>query len=421
LLCYAEPETLLRAIVRQFFDRLRAYWRIGALLAYPALAICWVQTAIQFLRNMAPRFGHISAAGMQVADKPCLSPECDFSVFWPAGHLARAGDLGTLYNPALFLSFRQALFMPGVDQMAWIYPPPTLLVLMPVSLLPFESGFLVWSLCLSAFAAAFLRLAGLPWLVIAAALASPAALWNYELGQFGAVMGAALAGGLLLADRAGAGLMLALLLIKPQTALLAPVALLSGRHWRAFVACTVAVLVILALTTSRLGWIGWRDFMTDGLAVSRAFINRPLSESGAAPFGVSVFWMLRSFGAGLGAAYAGQAAAAAIAAALTWRLWRLAVAGPVERMAVTVFLALLTTPYGYTDDMVAWSVALAVLAWRRDWRIDLLDALFWLWPAIGPQIYLKTGLSFSPLLTLAAVLRFWPWLRGGDAKELHYG
>lgn len=412
---------MLRAIVRHFFNRLRAYWRIGALLAYPALAICWVQIVIQFLRDMAPRLGHLSAAGMQVADRPCLSPECDFSVFWPAGHLARAGSLRTLYDPALFLAFRRAMFMPGADQMPWIYPPPTLLVLMPVSFLPFESGFLVWSLCLTVFAALFLRLAGLPWLVIAAALASPAALWNYELGQFGAVMGAALAGGLLLADRAGGGVLLALLAIKPQAALLAPVALLSGRHWRAFVTCTVAVLVILVLTTSLLGWTGWRDFMTDGLAVSRAFINRPLSDSGAAPFGVSVFWMLRSFGAGLAAAYAGQAAAAIMAAALTWRLWRLAAGGPVERMAVTVFLALLATPYGYTDDMVAWSVALAVLAWRRGWRIDLLDALLWLWPAIAPQVYLKSGLSFSPLLALAAVLRFWPWLRGGDAKDRHHG
>jgi hypothetical protein len=123
--------------------------------------------------------------------------------------------------------------------------------------------------------------------------------------------------------------------------------------------------------------------------------------------------MLRSFGAGLAGAYAGQAAAAALAAALTWRLWRRGDADPLRRMAVTVFLALLATPYGYTDDMVAWSVALAALAWRRGWRIGLLDVLFWLWPAIGPEVFNRTGLLFTPLVTIAAVARTWP--RGGAA------
>lgn len=411
---------MLRAILRHFISRLREYWRIANWLAYPALALCWAQVAFQFFSNMLPRFEHISAAGMRVADKPCLSPECDFSVFWPAGYLARAGAVEKIYDPALFLAFRQALFMPAVDPMSWYYPPPTLLAVMPVSFLPFESGFWVWNLCLTALAAALLRLAALPWLVIAAALASPAALWNLQLGQFGAVAGAPLVGGLLLADRAGgrSGGMLALLVIKPQAALLAPVALLSGRHWRAFFACAVFVLTILAISTVLLGWPVWRDYLTEGLAVSRSFINRPLDESGAAPFGVSVFWMLRSLGAGLPAAYAGQAVAAVIAAILVWRVWRPGAAAPMARMAVTIFLALLATPYGYTDDMVAWSVALAALAQGRGWRIDLLDVLFWLWPAIGPEIFLKTGFLFTPLLASAAVLRFWPW---ADAQDRHHG
>ncbi len=359
---------------------------------------------------MLPRFGHVSAAGMHVIDKPCGSPQCDFSVFWPAGQLSRLGAAQKIYDPAVFLAFRQALFMPGVDQLSWLYPPPALLAVMPVSFLPFEMGFWVWSFCLTALAAALLRLASLPWLVIAMAFLSPAALWNLQLGQFGTLMAAALVGGLLLADRANAsaGGFLALMVLKPQAALLAPVALLSGRHWRAFAIGAFAVGIILAIITSLLGWAVWRDYLSDGLAVSRSVMDRPLDESGAAPFGVSVFWMLRSFGAGLPAAYAGQAAAAVIAAALVWRLWRAGAAAPMERMALTVFLSLLATPYSYTDDMVAWSVALAALAQRRGWRIDLLDALFWLWPALCPVIEMQTGLLFTPLVVLAAVLRIWP-------------
>jgi len=179
--------------------RLREYWRVFSLWgAYGLLATLWGEQAFAFYLNMWPRFAHLGAAGMRVMDRPCFYPQCDFSVFWPAGVLARAGDVARVYAPGAFEAVRQGFFGADVGPMAWYYPPPALLAVTPFSYLPFEPAFYAWSAVLTGLAAWVLRRAGLPWAVVAAGLLSPAGLWNFEQGQWGAVTGAAFLGGLLL-------------------------------------------------------------------------------------------------------------------------------------------------------------------------------------------------------------------------------
>jgi len=79
-----------------------------------------------------------------------------------------------------------------------------------------------------------------------------------------------------------------------------------------------------------------------------------------------------------------------------------------QRMAVTVLLSLLATPYGYTDDMVGYSVALAACAARRGWRIDVFDAFCFLWPALCPVVYMRWGVLLTPVVVAGAASRlFW--------------
>jgi hypothetical protein len=397
-----------------FAGRLREYGRaVSSVAAWALIALIWFYLFQSFLANMLPRLHHLSAVGMRIADRPCGSPGCDFSVFWPAGFLARLGEVRGIYDPAAFLALRQALFMPHVDPLNWFYPPPALLAVIPISYLPFETGFFIWTIGLAVAAIALLKLASLRWLAIIAAMLSPATLWNLELGQFGALIGAALCCGLLLLDTApwGAAMAFSLLVLKPQAGLLVPIVLLSRRSWRGIAGCAIAMSAILALTIIAAGWQVWHAYLAQGLAVSRSVLNAPPASANYEEFGISVFWMLRSFGAGLAVAYAGQAAAAIAAIVLTGLIWFQNEADRVKRMALTVFLSLLATPYGYTDDMVAWSIALAALAQARGWRIGLLDALFWLWPALCPVVFMQTGLLLTPIVVLAAVLRtlpLWP-------------
>ena len=71
-----------------------------------------------------------------------------------------------------------------------------------------------------------------------ALLAAPAVFINAVGGQNGTWTAALFGGGLSLLERRPllAGGLLGLLIYKPQLALLIPVALLAGRHWRAFAA-----------------------------------------------------------------------------------------------------------------------------------------------------------------------------------------
>jgi hypothetical protein len=401
----ARPEPARTSLVR-----LLTYARIaGAMLAWAALALIWLAWLAEVVQNMRPRLAHISPAGMRIADAPCGTPQCDFSVFWPAGLLARSGAFQTLYLPAPFHAFRQHLFYADIDPLSWFYPPTALLAVAPASFLPFEASFYAWTAALIALGMAVLRLSCLPWLVITAAMLSPAALWNDELGQFGVLTGSLLWYTLSAMERSpkSAGAVLATLLIKPQAALLAPVAMLAARRWRAIAASAAAGAALLGLTLLAFGWGAWTAYLADGLKLSRAVIDVPPPQANYERFGLSVFWMLRSFGAPLTLSYTAQAIAALLSCALVWRLWQNGAGTLTERAALTVFLSLLATPYGYADDMVGWSIALAALACARNWRIDLLDALFWTWPCLCEPVFSWTGHVLTPVVVALAVARSW--------------
>jgi hypothetical protein len=382
--------------------------RFASYAAYTILALVWLPILQVFAGNMAPRLNGFFSARPIANTPPCDSPQCDFSAFWPAGRLARAHDYVTLYHPDLFLAFRQHVLFAGANRLSWFYPPPSLLPAMGISFLPFETGFIVWVALLILLAVLALRAAGLSWPVVLLGLLSPAALWDIQLGQLGLITGALLVAGLLLAPRTPrpAGALLGLLIIKPQAALLLPVVFLAARAWRVIAAAMLTLLVTLLAVWALLGGQVWVQYFTAGRETTQAVLKAALYPHGYATFGVSVFWMARSLGGGLAISYALQAVAALAASVLAWRIWRRPV--PVlDRMALTVFLSLLATPYGYTDDMVGWSVALAALAERRGWRISLLDALFWLWPALCPIVTNKTGILFTPIIVALAVLRTW--------------
>jgi hypothetical protein len=239
-----------------------------------------------------------------------------------------------------------------------------------------------------------------------------------EMGNIGIFCGACAVAGLLMADKAPfcSGAIISLLLCKPQSGLLAPIALLASRNVRAVLAGLALAAVVLGLETAAMGPAMWAHYAATGLAGARLTLTAepPIG----AERGVSVFWMLRGFGFGISAAYAGQAVAVVIAIFVTWRIWAGNALGNLDRMACTVFLCLLATPYGYVNDMVAYSIALVAQARARGWRIDLLDAALWLWPAICPVVWADFHILLTPLASGLAVARtyhragmrvpFWP-------------
>jgi hypothetical protein len=89
----------------------------------------------------------------------------------------------------------------------------------------------------------------------------------------------------------------------------------------------------------------------------------------------------------------------------------------LDAVALTVFLSLLATPYGYVDDMVAYSIMLLALAERRGWKIAILDVLFIMWPALCSIVSQQTGVLLTPLIVLLAAARTW-WRAGLPVPHL---
>ena len=389
--------------MQRLLDNMRLFWRMAS---YAALGFFWVIVLQVFAIKMLPRLGYL--AGRPIGnDPPCVKPECDFSDFWRAGLSVRLSPGALAHLPPLNLLPGVQMPLPGGYHEGFPYPPPMSLWTVAISHLPFEPGFFVWVGVWLVLAAAVLRWAGLSWPVVAAGLLSPAALWNIELGQMGVIGGALLVAGLLRAASSPlcAGGLLGLLACKPQIGIMVPAMLLGGRSWRGILGFAFAVLGLCLLTLALFGWPLWHDYLNGGRHGASSLLTAPFVPSLDKSTGVSVFWMMRSLQLGVAQAALVQAISSAAAMLAVCFIWRRQDLPGLDAVTLTVLLSLLATPYGYVDDMVAWSIVLVALAERRGWRIGMLDVLFWIWPMACQIVSEQTGILFTPLVVLLALAR----------------
>ena len=388
---------------------LRPVDKIWQALLWMVLGFVWLLWFQVFCGHMWPRFAYLSGKPIGI-DAPCVKPECDFSDFWRAGLTARFPGI-TAPPPALAAPMAPdaRLPLPNGIQDGFPYPPPALLPSDAIAHLKFETGFFVWIIAHAAIAIIALRWARLSWLVILAGLLSPAALWNMELGQYGVVCGAILLAGLLRQTYAPgrAGLLLSLLSCKPQYGILLPSALFGARSWRGLAAISLACFGIVLLTSAFFGFGSWWQWLHRGGQSGMSMLAAPFNPFMAQGAGTSSFWMLHSLGVPLHIASLIQAMISVFSVIGSFWVWRSGRFNVSEAAGLTILLTLLATPYGYVDDMVAGSWALAVLAQQRAWRLQLADMLFWIWPAIGQITAERTGILLTPFVVGFAFWRVW--------------
>lgn len=312
----------------------------------------------------------------------------DFVNLWAAGRLLLAGDLATLFSPAAYDAWLKAEFGARLDLHTWSYPPPALALALPFGVLPLLPGFLLWTAASLAALAVALRAGGMPGAATAAVLLSPAAFENALGGQNGALFAAALAGGLVLTERRPwlAGLLLGALVMKPQLGLLVPVALVALGAWRA-IGWTAAAAAALVVGSALLAGPGaWADYVTQVGPFMRG-IAEALFGAGFHFQMPTPFMTVRAFGGGLGPAYAVQAAASLVAAALVWRSWRPGAATPGRRIGLLLLLTPLATPDAQSYDMVCVAVGIALLTPppgdARAAVARLVMLLAWIWPGVA--------------------------------------
>ncbi len=201
----------------------------------------------------------------------------DFIALWTYAKIASLYPATELYDFAALHAQQVTLGMSPTHQAPFPYPPTAILVLLPLSFLPYDIAHVFWiaatfALFLWAVVATCWRSPG----IVLPVLIAPTTATTIAIGQSGFLAGALLIGGIRLAATRPiiSGVLLGILSYKPQLGLLVPVALASAGLWRTFgVACSTAVgLAIVA--TAAFGWGIWPAWIDMLPAYAQWFANR---------------------------------------------------------------------------------------------------------------------------------------------------
>jgi hypothetical protein len=351
-------------------------------------------------------------------------PQADFARFWYVGKMLcikRAAAFGydIPISPWFKSTFQIDILSPAAHpERIWLYPPTMGLLAMVFSCIPLALSFWCFRFACLLLAALCLRRAGLGWLVIAGGLASPAEIVDTIGGQNGALTSGLLVSALLCFDtnpRFG-GALAGLLCIKPQCAFVLPFILLTRRYSKALVSFLLVLCAVICLSILAEGGGAWRWFIAVAEPQSALILNAPLNK--ILPSGVTVLMMARSFHASLPLAWALQGVSSAVTAVFIWRQWKTPCNDPISRMALTMCLAVLLTPYGYLYDLVGFSIGMAGMFMKSPAPQKPVFAILWLFIGYAGTLASLTGIIVVPILAAIGAWLIWRQMAPGEAADV---
>ena len=319
-------------------------------------------------------------------------PGIDYHTYKAAAVVGLAQGWSHIYDQAL-VAVAQIQLDPGEVAQPFLSPPTVAWLVVPLVPLPYSLSYYVWAvLMLSAYVAAVAWSTpsrGLDrWILVAAAVAP---WWVLEAVRVGQVVplvaaGMAIAWRLLRENRnVAAGLALSLLLLKPNTAFLVPLAVLAAGRARAFAALTAvgALLAIVALLT--VGTDGAFDYWSQ--------------LTGSLPTGADALTLERALGFRGPAITALRVVIVVAVLIAAFRLRR----SPGLVLVAGILGSLIAVPYLHASDLCLLAVA-AVIVWEERpvmaWRVPIAAG----WLLTGPYVgWLGLGLPLRrwPLVELA--------------------
>jgi alpha-1,2-mannosyltransferase len=328
----------------------------------------------------------------------------DFVNIYAASIAALRGDPAAVYN--IHLQHVQEAAVMGTDfgVLGFHYPPMYLLMVLPLSMLPFIVSWILFETAtLAGYIAVVRRIAPVSpglWL----AITFPGVIVNFTCGQNGFLTTALIGGGLLMLDRAPilAGLLFGLMSYKPQFALLIPLALIAARRWRAFAATAVTAILFAAASFAVFGPSTWHAFL-----VSVQFTQKIVLEQGGIPMYTlqTVFGAIRMWGGSVGLAYALQAAVALYAAAAVIWIWQSDRPFALKAAALAAG-SLMVSPYVLQYDLVLLALPIAWLAMEGyqqgflPYEKTMLLAA-WILPRIGLAVSQMAKIPIAPIVIVA--------------------
>src|SRR5438105_7285904 len=311
----------------------------------------------------------------------------DFHAYEAAALVGQQSGWSHIYDQGLVKAAESQL-VPHQSTLRFISPPPVAWLAVPLTPLPFWLAYGVWAALMFstlAFALAWsTSYQGLTRLVaVGVAIVPWWVLHAFYVGQVVPLVAASvlIAWRLLREDRdIAAGIVLSLVVLKPQTAAVAPLALLAAGRYRAFTAWVAAAAAVAGTSPLTLG--------PHGLAEYRASLNNLPANSYeltlAGAFGMT------------GATFAFAAALIVCAALVTARRVR---SDPGMALAVGVLASLLATPYLFENDLCLLGAAGWIL-WQQRPTPFFRASLLAIWMFAATHL-IVTGVS-------APTLRQWP-------------
>jgi hypothetical protein len=351
------------------------------------------------------------------------TPGQDWMVFDTAVHAWRNGDLGLLLDGQKFtdvLNDTHARWLSArLVFHPWVYPPYTLLLVLPFAYVPWlvsYCGFqlvtlaaMLWALrqwCPTGPAAKF---------IVIGVLLCPATAFTLGAGQNSFLTAALVLSGFhfLQRRRVVAGCLLGLLIFKPQLAILVPLALVAAGAWQVFAAAAATAAILLLASLAIPGMDMWRDWLHLFLSGDPGFhewVNQGRLH------GQSVFTCLHLIGVPDTLANAGQLLAVLAAAACIWIAFRSTLPDR-EKLAVLLCGMILAAAHlGDYDAILQGIAATLILAqgFTRPFRKyeASLAMLVWASTAVEPPF-----VFYISVVTPLIVFGFMMVLCGPGRKE----
>jgi hypothetical protein len=351
------------------------------------------------------------------ADRTAMAAR-DYTDMWAAGHLVAFGKGYILSDLAGFNAALQTMFGVGFPHQMWPYPPPILLLAVPLSTLPLLPGFLLYTAGTMGLLWLALRRGGLTAAACGAVLVSPALADNALTGQNASLTSALLFGGLLLVHRRPviAGGILGALIIKPQLGILVPLCLAAAGNWRAVLAMAVSASLLIVLSGGLFGFDTWVEFFVHTRPHIAANIEAPWQALPSQQIFASTLMAARSVGASVQIAYGLQAVVSLVCAAAAWWTWRTPRGDPILRAALTGVLALAASPWVHSYDMIPLSIAVVALVKAESGFSRILLGFAWIWPGAVTLVPIPLPLSVASVGCVAWLA----WQRIRSDKDLNH-
>jgi Glycosyltransferase family 87 len=342
---------------------------------------------------------------LDLSEKPVGS---DFLTYWAASKVARTQPPLAVFSREAISEVEREVIGAEISPRIWNYPPSFLLMVLPLSLLPYLLSFISW-LAVTCCGYVYIIRRIIPknpyaWLF----LLFPGAVSNFLYGQNGFLSATFLGLGLLLLDRhpfVGGGV-LGLLSYKPQMAFLIPMALTAGRCWKALAGAVISAVGLTLASLLLLGSEVWLGFFKN-LPLAAGLLDKAhLWEKMP-----TVLAAARSAGASHKLAMIIQAVSTALVITAVARVWSRSVSLP-SRGSVLACGVILATPYAFAYDLTILALPFAWLGWEAYTKdsiaVEVCLLLVWAflaWFSLGLPWILKWMGNF-PLSQIALLAMF---------------